>query len=177
MNWSRGLMAALFAVPLIALLAFGFGHDPHAVPSVLQGRTAPDFVLQDLQGASVSLQQFKGQPVVINFWSTWCVPCQTEHPLLREAAKHYAGKVSFLGIIYQDDPERVRQKLQTQALGYPQLLDPGSQTAIDYGVAGVPESFIVDAKGQIVHKQSGIFTATELAQRLDRVLQPTASHP
>lgn len=177
MNWSRGLLAALLALPLIVLLALGFGHDPHAVPSVLKGRNAPKFVLQDLEGTSVRLSQFKGLPVVINFWSTWCVPCQAEHHLLRQAAKRYAGKVVFLGIIYQDDPERVRQKLRTQALGYPQLIDTGSQTAIDYGVAGVPESFIVDAQGQIVHKQSGIFTDTDLIERLEHVLKPIASRP
>jgi cytochrome c biogenesis protein CcmG/thiol:disulfide interchange protein DsbE len=174
MNWRNACFAALFAIPLLVLLASGFGHDPHAVPSMLENKPAPAFALKALNGDTVALASLRGRPVVLNFWATWCYPCQAEHELLQRAAREFGDKVHFIGIIYQDDSERMRAHLQARANNYPQLEDPASVTAIDYGVGGVPETFILDAAGQVVHKQSGVLTADILYRTLDALLRP---HP
>lgn len=170
MNWRRACLAALVAVPLLVVLAMGFGHDPHAVPSMFEYKPAPSFALRALSGEQVELSSLRGKPVVMNFWATWCYPCQAEHDMLQTAAAQYGDKVHFLGIIYQDDSERMRQHLANRSNRYPQLEDPGSVTAIDYGVGGVPETFIIDASGIIVHKQSGVLTPGVLFGTLDKLL-------
>jgi len=170
MNWRNALIAALVVVPLLILLALGFGHDPREVPSVLTGHPAPELTLTSLTGQTVRLADLRGKPVVVNFWSTWCEPCKTEAPLLRQAALAYGGRVHFVGIIYEDEPDRVRQYLSERPLGYMQLIDPKSLTAIDFGVAGVPESFIIDAAGIIRHKEAGMLSAEVIEGTLDRLL-------
>lgn len=176
MNWRRACLAVLVAAPLLVVLALGFGHDPHAVPSMFEHRPAPDFALRALDGNVTRLEALRGKPVVLNFWATWCFPCQAEHTLLQQAAAHYGDRVQFLGLIYQDDAERMRKHLAGRSNLYPQLEDPGSVTAIDYGVGGVPETFIIDAAGLVAYKQSGVLTPGLLFGTLDRLLG-SASKP
>jgi cytochrome c biogenesis protein CcmG/thiol:disulfide interchange protein DsbE len=170
MNWKNGMVAALVVLPLLVVLAMSFGHDPHAVPSVLEGKPAPHFALADLADQPFTSEGLQGKPAVLNFWATWCYPCQAEHGLLQDAARHYGDRVQFLGVIYQDTAEAVRKYLATHANAYPQLMDPNSRTAIDFGVAGVPESFILNARGDIVHKQAGVLTLEVLRGTLDALL-------
>ncbi len=167
MRWRSALLGALVVVPLLVVLALGFGQDPHAVPSVLQGRAAPHFALQSLAGTTIDLDTLRGKPVVINFWATWCYPCKAEHDLLQDAAMHYGDKVQFLGVIYQDRETNVRQYMHGRPDHYPQLFDPGSRVAIDYGVAGVPESYLITAQGTIAYKHAGVLTPQLLHQYLD----------
>lgn len=170
MPWRSVLATALAVGPLLVALALAFGHDPHAVPSVLEGKAAPLFTLPSLGGEPVSLEALRGRPVVVNFWSTWCLPCRSEHPLLQEAATTYAGRAHFLGIVYQDAPEAARAYLQQAGSVYPQLLDANALVSIDFGVAGVPESFILDAQGNIAYKSAGILSPAVLARELDRLM-------
>lgn len=170
MPWRSVLITSLVMAPLLLALALAFGHDPHAVPSVLVDRPAPDFSLPALGGETLSLHALRGRPVVINFWSTWCLPCQSEHPMLQQAAAAYAGRAFFVGIVYQDEADNVRRYLQQAGSSYSQLLDTSSQVAIDFGVGGVPESFILDAEGTIVHKASGLLTPAVLKDVLDGLL-------
>jgi cytochrome c biogenesis protein CcmG/thiol:disulfide interchange protein DsbE len=159
------LLGALLFAPLIVLLARSFGRDPRAVPSVLERRPAPAFDLVDLDGTRWSLASLKGTPVVLNFWSTWCGPCKQEHPLLLEAQARWPN-VRFLGVIYEDDPARAQAYLRTAGSAYPHLLDPSGKVAIEYGVAGVPESFVIDRDGTILHKQVGPFSPAALEAHL-----------
>ncbi len=170
MPWRGFLLACLVTGPLMLALALAFGRDPHAVPSVLVDRPAPDFSLPALDGEVVSLRALRGRPVVVNFWATWCLPCQSEHPMLQQAAAAYAGRAFFVGIVYQDEVDAVRRSLQQAGSNFPQLVDVGSKVAIDFGVAGVPESFILDAHGTIVHKASGVLTPRVLRDTLDGLL-------
>ena len=171
MNWKKALLPMILTLPLIIVLALGFGHDPHAVPSVLEGRNAPRFQLKSLAGEEISLEGMAGKPLLLNFWSTWCEPCKLEHGLLQQAASRYAGRVQFVGIVYQDSGDKVRQYLTRHPSAYPHLLDPDSKVAIDFGIAGVPESFIIDAQGTIVHKQTGVMTPDVLQAVLDPLAQ------
>ncbi|MEK7704984.1 MAG: redoxin domain-containing protein [Myxococcota bacterium] len=174
MNWRSALIGAVVVIPLLVILALGFGQDPHEVPSVLEGKPAPAFELATVDGKPMRLEEFRGKPVVINFWSTWCRPCKLEHGLLQQSARMYGERVQFVGIVYQDELEAVRRYLQAGGEAYPQLMDSGSKVAIDYGVAGVPESFFIDATGVIRHKQAGVLTPDVLRGTLDRLLSEGA---
>ena len=167
MKWREAFLAALLAVPLIVILAVGFGRDPHRVPSVLEGQPAPEFTLPTLNGESLTLSALRGTPVVLNFWSTWCEPCKAEHQLLQEAAGYFGARAHFVGIVYQDSSEAARDYLQNRCNVYPQALDADSKTAIAYDVAGIPESFFIDAQGVIIKKHVGVLSANLLRQMLE----------
>lgn len=148
-------VGALLLLPLLVLFARSFGNDPRAVPRALEGRPAPEFVLTTLDGArEVKLADFAGKPVVVNFWSTWCGPCKIEHPLLVQAPALHPG-VTFLGVLYSDEPEKAEDYLRRAGSGFPHLADPGGRVAIDFGVSGVPETYFIRRDGQIVYKHAG----------------------
>jgi cytochrome c biogenesis protein CcmG, thiol:disulfide interchange protein DsbE len=172
MNWKMAAMAGAFVLPLLAILALGFNHDPHAVPSVLEGKPAPAFKLQTLDGKAMGLADLRGKPAVINFWATWCYPCKAEHNLLQDAAQYYGSKVQFLGVVYQDTLDDTKKYLSTRPNHYPHLMDIDSRVAIDFGVAGVPESFILNSQGQIVHKEAGVLNGEILRRYLDAMVKP-----
>jgi cytochrome c biogenesis protein CcmG/thiol:disulfide interchange protein DsbE len=173
MNLTRALWVAALATPLLVALAMGFGKDPHSVPSMLVGKPAPQFRLVDLDGNTVDSAALRGQPVLINFWATWCYPCQAEHDLLQDTARQVAGRAHVLGIVYEDQAPTVLKYVSTHGAAYPQLLDPGSQVAMDFGVAGVPESFIIDSSGYIVHKQAGVMRPEILQKHFFALLGPS----
>jgi len=142
--------AALIITGLIFVWANGFGKDPHAVPFMLTGKPAPAFTIKRLDtNEVVSLSQFKGQPVVLNFWATWCGPCKQEHPTLQWAARAYQGKVVMLGIVVEDSEANVKSFINTYGADFSQLYDPKSTVAVDYGTAGVPETFFISREGII----------------------------
>ncbi len=159
------LFTALAAIFLVRL----YGGDPSVVPSVLINRPAPEFALAPLEGlrdASGSIPGLSRGDLVIpageggasvsivNVWASWCVPCRDEHPVLMELARD--ERVRVLGINYKDRPENARRFLG--ALGNPYSavgVDPNGRSAIDWGVYGVPETFIVDRDGIIRHKHIG----------------------
>ncbi len=168
MNRTVLIVGAAIVAPLLVLLAVSFRFNPREIPSPLVGTQAPPFVLEDLNGAMVDLNALRGKPVVLNFWATWCQPCVVEHPVLREAAFRYRDRAAFLGIIYQDEPEAIARFLIERGEWGPALVDPGSRTAISYGVYGAPETFILDRDGVIVEKVTGILSP----QSIDRLLGP-----
>lgn len=175
----NGVVLALGLViilPLLALFALSFGNDPRAVPSVLEGTQAPPFALTSLDGEPISLDALRGKPVVINFWSTWCGPCKQEHPALLDAARRHTD-AAFLGVIYNDDPAKCRAWLQRNGQAYPTLDDPTGRTAIDFGVAGVPETYFIDAEGVIRHKHAGPLTPRDIAGYLASTRQPAPPSP
>lgn len=168
-RWVLGV-GALLGLALVALFAGSFGNDPRAVPSVLESKPAPTFRLVDLDGRAWSLDELRGTPVVLNFWSTWCLPCKQEHALLQDAARRWP-EVRFLGVIYDDTPEKCRDYLVRAGTAYAHLIDDGGRTAIDYGVAGVPETFFISSSGTIVHKQIGPLSRTTLPPLLQRLTE------
>ncbi len=152
---------------LVIVLAGGFGRDPRAVPSMLEGRPAPMFTMDDLGGNRFELSALAGKKVVLNFWSTWCLPCRQEYPLLQTAAPAWPD-VQFLGVIYQDTPDKIRGHLDRSPIPatYPNLIDLKGHVALDYGVAGVPETFFIDERGQIVYKHVGPLDEATLRRML-----------
>jgi cytochrome c biogenesis protein CcmG/thiol:disulfide interchange protein DsbE len=176
MNWRWSvLIAAAVCAALVVILAKGFGKDPHEVPFMLAGKPAPPFSLQKLDGSGkVSLSELKGRPVVINFWATWCGPCKVEHPVLDWGYRRYGREAEFLGVVFEDTGENTRAFLKHSPTQFPQLVDPQSQTAVDYGVAGVPETYFIDAQGIIRGKHVGPLSPDALTARIKDLVQPVA---
>ncbi|HUP21726.1 MAG TPA: TlpA disulfide reductase family protein [Thermoanaerobaculia bacterium] len=170
MNRKALLVGALVAVPLLAMLALGLGFDPRFVESPLVGAPAPSFRLMSLDGEVWDLEELRGTPVVLNFWSTWCPPCLEEHPLFMTAAQRYAGRVQFLGVVYQDDVEKIRTFSERWGAWGPALVDPDGEVAIAYGVFGPPETFFIDGGGQVVEKVIGAVRPDHLLAMLEGML-------
>ena len=170
MNRAVLAVGALVVVPLVVFLAIGLTNDPRSVDSPLLGQPAPDFRLLDLEGQAVTLSEFAGRPVVVNFWSTWCVPCMYEHPLFLAATRFYGDRVVFLGIIYQDDPQAIaRFNAQRGAWGR-SLIDPGGQVAHAFGVYGVPETYFISADGVLVDKVTSAVDGEHMKTVLEGLL-------
>ena len=147
-----GALGALAAL-LLVIFYLAFGTDPHSVPFGMKGKPAPGFKMVRLDtGEEVSLDQFKGRPVVINFWATWCGPCKAEHPTLHWAYEKYKDQASFIGIVFEDTEDSTKKFLRENGESFPQLFDRKSTVAVDYAVTGVPETYFIDKNGIIVDK-------------------------
>lgn len=172
MNWANVLVLLALSL-LLALFGFGLTRDADEIPSPLVGSAAPAFELSALDGDSaVSMEEMRGGPVVVNFWASWCLGCIEEHPALVRAWRRFGGDggLHMVGIVYQDSPPNARNYLRRYGGGWPQLLDPGSRTAIDYGVYGVPETFFVDRTGTVSHKHIGPVTDSILTAEIEKIL-------
>lgn len=182
MNWKRALIAPAIAVPVIALFGWGLTRDPGYIESPLPGRPAPGFALEVFApgspplarpaGDSVHLDSLRGRVVVVNFWASWCLGCRDEHQDLTRTALAYADRpVSFVGVLYMDQqPAALKWIQEMGGQSYPSVDDPRSRMAIDYGLYGVPETFILDAQGVVAHKQTGPISAAVLTRVVDSLL-------
>jgi cytochrome c biogenesis protein CcmG/thiol:disulfide interchange protein DsbE len=174
MNW-KAMAAALAAVGFILLLAFGMTRDPRAMPSALVGQPAPDFTLQTLAGDTFRLSSLAGTPRMVNFWATWCIPCQDEHPLLIQVSNRYRGELEVIGVVYQDTRRNVERRYRQRGGEWTNVMDPGSRTAIEYGVFGVPETFFITREGTIAHR-SYVLYPDSMAIWLGKILTGTAGN-
>ena len=180
MSWKRAILAGAIMLPLIALLAFGMTRNPNLIPSPLPGREAPPFQLvtmpldagDEATAETIDLTALRGNVVVLNFWASWCLACRDEHRPLSDVARAYADQpVRFFGVVYNDSPDNARAWIEEMGgQAYPALLDPDARTAIDYGLYGVPETFIIGGDGRVRHKIIGPATEQELRTQIDALL-------
>lgn len=159
----KRMLGATTALAIIGVLVFvlfkGFGSNPHEVPFMLSGKKAPTFKIKRLDtDQEVSLDDFKGKPIVLNFWATWCGPCKQEHPVLEYAWQKYEKDAVFLGIVFEDTEANTKRFLATNGWTFPQLFDPKSTVAVDYGVSGVPETYFITRDGIIQGKVAAPFS-------------------
>lgn len=159
---------------LAVALASRFGVDPTLAASPLIGKPAPEVVLPRLANqGELDFDELVGQVVVVNFWASWCVACRAEHDDLVATASAFQERgVTFVGVVYQDDPESAMSFLDELGWGdnYEYVIDAGSRVAISFGVFGVPETFFVDPNGDVVGKITGESNAVLLGTTLDRIL-------
>ncbi len=136
------------------------------------GQAAPNFELQNLDGQSVSLNDLKGKPVLINFWATWCGPCVSEMPYIQEIYDEWSGKgLILLAINIGDSSSEAEQFLQNHNLSLPVLLDTGKVVARRYNIRGIPTTFFIDKDGIIQEKIIGAFTSkAPIENRLDKIM-------
>jgi len=154
---------------LVAVLASGFGKDPRAIEGSLD--EAINFSLPTLEGEQVDLKALRGQPVVLNFWATWCQPCKIEHPYVLQAARAYQPKgVVFLGILHDDEASTARNYLKRSGSAFPTVFDTSQRVSVDYGVTGVPETFIIDPEGRIFEKFVGPVGPGQIEAALQELL-------
>jgi cytochrome c biogenesis protein CcmG/thiol:disulfide interchange protein DsbE len=161
-------VAVFLAVAAYFALALRPGHDPHVLPSAMIDKPAPQFDLASLDGnGRFSLDALKGQVVVINFFASWCVPCRVEHPvLMRLANKEH---LKLYGIAYKDRIEDSKRELAQ--LGDPYVavgVDREGRTGFDFGVYGVPETYVIDKQGHIRKR----FVGPLRGEQVDKELLP-----
>jgi len=161
----------LIALPVILFAALallfwkGLFGDPETIPSALIGRPAPQVTLPAIEGSGFPLftsADLKGGGVsVVNIWASWCAPCREEHPLLLELAKR--KDIHLYGINYKDDAENARRFLGTLGNPFAAIVgDVNGRAAVDWGVYGVPETYVIDGQGVIRFKQIGPLSPGEL---------------
>jgi cytochrome c biogenesis protein CcmG/thiol:disulfide interchange protein DsbE len=172
----NGIRNLLFILPVMFFLALAVyfalalrpGYDPHVLPSALIDKEAPRFALAGLDdGAGLSRDAVKGGPVLINFFASWCVPCRLEHPLLMRLSEQ--DHVPLYGIDYKDQPEAAKKLLKQFGDPYRAIgLDSDGRVGLDFGVYGVPETYVLDRTGHIRKRFVGPLTA----QQVDKELLP-----
>ena len=163
----------LAAIPVLALLAYGFRLNPREVPSPLVGRPAAAFTLTAYDGTEVSLAAARGKVVVVNFWASWCYPaCYEEAPALARAWETYKDRgVMMIGINIQDKEEPAKKFLTQFGHTFPNAPDPAGRVSVDYGVYGVPETFFIDRAGRVRWKQVGAVTEQIFKERVETLLK------
>lgn len=166
----------LFLLPLLLFLALSAvflmqlfsGKDSSLVPSALIGHVAPQTDLPPLEGMNLpglSSDAFSGRVTLINVWGSWCLPCRQEHPLLMQLATD--ERVVIAGLNYKDKPENARRFLGDLGNPYDAIgVDQNGRAAIDWGVYGVPETFLVGPDGTIRYKHVGPFTPESIRSDL-----------
>lgn len=152
---------------MVGFLAVGLTLNPREIPSPLIGKAAPTFALPQLheQDKVFSPSDMKGQVWLLNFWASWCSGCRTEHPVLMDLAK--SGVVPIYGVDYKD--QRGEALAWLDQWGNPYLIvavDAAGRVGIDYGVYGVPETYVIDKQGLIRYKQIGPLDDETLAKKI-----------
>ncbi len=157
---------ALFVV-MAVFLTMGLSLNPRDIPSPLIDKPAPEFSLPALNEPVkiMSKEDFAGKVWLLNVWASWCVSCRQEHPVFVQFARKNA--VTIVGLNYKDDPSAAKQWLAQ--LGNPykvSIMDQEGRTGIDYGVYGVPETFVIDKKGVVRYKHTGPVTMQDVQEIL-----------
>jgi cytochrome c biogenesis protein CcmG, thiol:disulfide interchange protein DsbE len=158
----------LYAMPLVAFaglaiyLWFGLGQDPSVLPSALINRPVPSFDLPALDGRlpekPLSTAELKtGKPILVNFFASWCLPCRAEHPLISALAKEHG--VTVEAINYKDKPADALAWLHALGDPYDRIgADVDGRAGIEFGIYGVPETFVIDGDGRVRHRYAGPLT-------------------
>ena len=139
------------------VLTLAFRRDPHDIKAGTVGKPAPAFALPSLaDGSTVSLDAYKGKVVVLNFWSSWCIPCKEENPALVDAWERYRGTdVVLIGIVFQDTKDAARDYTARLGNTWISALDEDGRVALGYGVFGPPETYFIGADGVIAGRHIG----------------------
>jgi cytochrome c biogenesis protein CcmG/thiol:disulfide interchange protein DsbE len=171
-----------YVVPLVLFLglavffAIGLTRDPREIPSPFIGKAAPAFRLEQLAdaGAAFTPEQMKGKVWLLNVWASWCVACRVEHPLLVELSKQKL--VPIVGLNYKDKRDDGLQWLRRHGDPYSlSAFDVEGKVGIDYGVYGVPETFVIDKQGVIRYKQIGPITPEALEKKIMPLVRKLAA--
>jgi cytochrome c biogenesis protein CcmG, thiol:disulfide interchange protein DsbE len=183
-GWLRFLPLAIFLALAGLFLVRLFAGDASRIPSVLIGRPAPAFKLPALAGApgevpGLASEDLRGGVTIVNFFASWCAPCRAEHRTLMTITSDPALKakgVKLVGISYKDDADNARKFLAELGNPFERIgVDAAGRTAIDFGVYGVPETFIIRADGVVAYKFVGPLSLAEFASVLTPQIEKAAA--
>ncbi len=162
----KGLWPFVIFCALAVLLYVALGKNPEHIPSPLIGKPAPEFKLPDLESQfSLSKRDMQGQVWLLNVWASWCVACVEEHPLLNDLSN--SGAVQIVGLNYKDVQADAKEWLEKHGNPYRFIaVDSTGDVGIDYGVYGVPETFLIDTVGTIQYKHIGPLTREIIDQQI-----------
>ena len=168
-------IAAVVGVGAIALIILfvtaGSESDPLSVDTnQLVGKRAPTIDAKDTQGRPFRVDDYRGRWLLVNFFATWCTPCLAEHPELVAFSEAHAriGDASVVSVAYNDTPAKVRKFFADNGGDWAVIADDKSDYSIDYAVVGLPESYLIDPEGVVVHKFTGGITAREVEAEMAR---------
>jgi cytochrome c biogenesis protein CcmG/thiol:disulfide interchange protein DsbE len=168
------VLALACVAGLLALLVWQLGHQQHA-PGV--GTAAPAFTLHRLEGPGrISLASYRGKPVVLNFWASWCEPCKGEAAVLERDWTSYRDRgVVFLGVDYHDLASDARRFVSAHELTFPMLEDGSGKVTGDYGISQVPETYVLNRQGRVVLHLAGPITDPSFAAKFRSALAKAAA--
>jgi cytochrome c biogenesis protein CcmG/thiol:disulfide interchange protein DsbE len=175
----RRVRVAFVAAALVAglavatLLGYGLSRGTDSTGSTSQpvGTLAPDFRLPSLAGSDISLADYRGRPVFVYFWASWCLPCRDEAPVLETAWREFRDSgLVIIGINIQDSDDAASGFVQEYNMTFPVARDRDGRVYIDYGVYGVPESFFVGADGRIVQRWIGPLDLGQIRTSLEKLV-------
>lgn len=172
-GWHVALSFGVFG--LLSLFYVGLWGDPKAIPTVLINTPAPQFAGAELNsGEAIQSVDLGGKVVVINFWASWCQECRLEHQNLLAIQERFGNHPDFvmLGIDYQDKESDAKKYLEVFGSNFRHIRDPNGVISIDFGVYGVPETFVIDRKGFIRYKLVGPAIGANYRHLVDDVIQP-----
>ena len=163
------VVAGIVVLALVALLATREPAQSTVAPTALAGKPAPAVVGESLDGETVRLSDFRGKYVVLNFFASWCAPCQSEHDdLVAFSQRHDAsGDAQVLAVIFSDERSAAEEFFDERGGDWPVVSDPNGQVALDYGVRGPPESFLIAPNGIVLTRIVGEVTDEGLEGLLD----------
>jgi cytochrome c biogenesis protein CcmG, thiol:disulfide interchange protein DsbE len=160
------VLPILLFVVLAGYFFLGLKRDPSLLPSALLDKPAPEFVLPGIGGQpGLAHADLAGRVTLVNFFASWCAPCRMEHPLLMRLAGE--GRIALYGIDYKDKPEDAARLLAQLGDPYKRIgVDRDGRTAIDFGVYGVPETYVLDKEGRIRFRQVGPISAADYDDKI-----------
>ena len=172
LRWAVVSLAVVLIVGWALVAGQRLGTDPTLVRSPLLGKPAPTFSLPGLDGAEVSDADYARRLYIVNFWASWCVPCREEAPHLQGFYERWSPEgVGMVGIVYNDTAAKARAFRDEFGLTFPQAMDPGGRAALDFGVFGIPETYVVDQRGVIMAKLIGAVGPGTLDRVVAQVLE------
>jgi cytochrome c biogenesis protein CcmG/thiol:disulfide interchange protein DsbE len=169
------LFLSLALVVLVSIFYQGLYGNPSYIPPVIVNSPANEIVAPELYtGQEVRLSHYKGKVVVLNFWASWCRECALEHPSLLEINERYKGNPRFvmLGVNYQDKTDLAKGYLEKYGNNFTHVRDFSGKISIDYGIYGVPETFVIDQDGVIRHKSIGPIIGENYSHLVEKIIEP-----
>lgn len=137
---------------------------------VMEGSVAPDFILQDLNGNTIQLSDYRGQGVFLNFWGTWCPPCKEEMPYIENQYQQYKDQgVTVIAVDVDESELAVRNFVEAYGLTFPVPIDKGSEVTGTYGIGPLPTTLLVDKDGIVVKKITGRMTEAQVQQFMELI--------
>ncbi len=173
-NFPLYVIGTVIIVMSIVVVVLSLNSGPELIkppPTTVQDLgPAPDFTIDILDGEEKSLRDYRGKPVVLNFWASWCPPCRQEAPDLVELHKKYGDRVDFVGIIYQDEEGAARRFIEEFGIEYENGMDAGGKASAAYKITGIPTTCVIDAQGDLRAKWLGAITSEVLTSYIEGVL-------